>query len=133
MCTCTFLNCSCVLEHLCDFMWLESFVCTAIFSTLVTKHILEVTPCQDKHALSEKPTGRHIRIISTKENTSLLYSTTETRGHLTHTYTHAGYLNTYSRCTHMCTACEHTPLWSHLLSGQTPVVLSNSKATKWMD
>lgn len=53
----------------------------------------------------------HIRMIWTKENTSLLYSTT--RGHLNHTRW------TFER--------------RHKHSAQTPIVLSNFKATKWMD
>lgn len=131
MCTCIFLNCSCVLEHLCDFMWLESFVCTAVFSTLVTKHTVEVTLCQDKHTLVEKPTGTaHQDHLNQGKHAFAVLHNTDKRTRDTHTYTHAGHLNTYIRCTLMCTPCEHTPLWSRLLSGQTPVVLSSFKATK---
>ncbi len=50
-----------------------------------------------------------------------------------HTHTHTPDIWTYTAGVRTCTACEHTPLWSRLLSGQTPVVLSNFKATKWMD
>lgn len=92
-------------------MWLKSSICTAVFSTCVTKHTIEVTLCQDKNTLLEKPTGRHIRMIWTKENTYLLYSTT--RGHLNHTRW------TFER--------------RHKHSAQTPIVLSNFKATKWTD
>lgn len=69
--------------------------------------------------------NRHIRIIWTKENTSLLSSTGK-RTLDTHIYT--------------CRTIEHIQLvythclwWPRLLPGRTPVVLSNFKATKWMD
>ncbi len=75
-----------------------------------------------KKTLSEKPTGRHIRIW-TKENTSLLSSTTHKRTLDTHI--HIGL--------HTLTLCGHTPLWTCPLSGQTLGILSDFKPTKWMD
>lgn len=74
-----------------------------------------------RNTLLGKPRGQLIRMIWTKENTSLLYSTIQTRAH-----THMPDIWTP-------TAGPHAPLWPRLVSGQTPEVLSNFSTTKWMD
>lgn len=100
-------------------MWLESFVWTSVVSTPVTKHSIEVTLCQDKNTLLEKPTGWHIRIIWTQS-----LCCTQTRGQFSYTHRTVEHVQpVYTHCLcHVCCQDRHLP-----------VVLSNFKATNVMD
>ncbi|KAF3696932.1 hypothetical protein EXN66_Car012611 [Channa argus] len=102
MCICISLHCSYILEHLCEFMWLESFV----VSPCVTKNTTEVTLSvkRKKNPLGETNRTPHQDMIKGKHSLccSLRYR------HKKHTDKHAGPLNIYSQCAY--TAYDELPL-----------------------